>query len=92
MVITGTKSFEQSKDAAQKFVQQIAKATKLNIKIDSIQTSNIVANSQLPYEVNLTRVNEDNDLKASIAYDVQFLLNTSVRNFLVLSIKWVTLN
>ena len=45
MVITGTKSEEMSKDAAQKFVQRISKATNQIITVDSILTSNIVANS-----------------------------------------------
>lgn len=93
MVITGTKSYEMSKDAAQKFVQQITKATKLNIKIESIQTSNIVANSQLPYEVNLTKVNDDPSLKAHIAYDVPTSIAIdSEANFPVSSTRWVTPN
>ncbi|KAM3147765.1 hypothetical protein pb186bvf_000093 [Paramecium bursaria] len=71
MVITGTKSIDQSRDAAQKFAKSIEKVNKIKINIVTVQTSNIVANSQLPYEVNLIKINEDKQLQGSINYDRQ---------------------
>lgn len=47
---------------------------KIKINIVTVQTSNIVANSQLPYEVNLIKINEDKQLQGSINYDVYFFL------------------
>ena len=51
------------------------KATKFKITMESIQTSNIVANSQLSYPVNLVSVHDDSQLKEHIFDDVFALLN-----------------
>ncbi|CAK77635.1 unnamed protein product (macronuclear) [Paramecium tetraurelia] len=69
MVITGTKGQNEAEEAANKFKKQIEKNNRISIQIGDIQTSNIVANSQLPYEVNLMKINDDRSLQGSISYD-----------------------
>ncbi|CAD8079145.1 unnamed protein product [Paramecium sonneborni] len=69
MVITGTKGQTEAEDAAKKFKKQIEKNNRITIEIGDIQTSNIVANSQLPYEVNLMKIHDDRSLQGSVSYD-----------------------
>ncbi|CAD8156314.1 unnamed protein product [Paramecium octaurelia] len=69
MVITGTKGQSEAEEAAKKFRKQIEKNNRITIEIGDIQTSNIVANSQLPYEVNLMKIHDDRSLQGSISYD-----------------------
>ncbi|CAD8062685.1 unnamed protein product [Paramecium primaurelia] len=69
MVITGTKGQNEAEEAAKKFRKQIEKNNRITIEIGDIQTSNIVANSQLPYEVNLMKIHDDRSLSGSISYD-----------------------